>query len=225
MTQPTPRLVFVDLLRVDAVSTVGLGHRPGPHGQLGAWTNDEKGEEGVVLTFFRSTRAARAALKNLEWLNGYGRQIRNVDATWDLGKSRALRDFVLGCLSTPPPPNHIAHPAPRATLATFSGHWGGHTRGLDITKAGVAHESANAGCCYLDYAMTYRIVSTHGTITHGSAEFKVLSFHPGRPGDVTGIHVGDVGELKLDNGILRNELTRDYFCSNPAWGVGGACGA
>jgi hypothetical protein len=35
----------------------------------------------------------------------------------------------------------------KATLATFAGGWGGHGRGLSITKAGLGREGINSGCC------------------------------------------------------------------------------
>jgi hypothetical protein len=38
------------------------------------------------------------------------------------------------------------------------------------------------------------------------------------------LHLGDVGKLVLKDGIVTNTSTGDFFCSDPAWGVTGACG-
>jgi hypothetical protein len=43
---------------------------------------------------------------------------------------------------------------------------------------------------------------------------------------VRSLRVGDVGKPLLKNGIVTNTtLTDDFFCSAPAWGATGACGA
>jgi hypothetical protein len=72
--------------------------------------------------------------------------------------------------------------------------------------------------------MTFQIVSVSGTLTRARAAYRVTSFKAYEQGE-TVRHVGDVGRLLLRNGIVTNTLTRDYFCSEPAWGATGACGA
>jgi len=226
-TPPRPAVLFVDQLRSEDLSTGGLGgHRPGPHTQLGAWTSGRNGYDGVILSFFQSKHAARAARKNLEWLYDDGTVAANVVATWDQpSKPHALRKLVLACLRSTPT-QHTSHPAPPATLATFAGNWGGHDRGLRIAANGVGHENALASCCVRVYAMTYRILRVHGTITHATADIRVTAYRTFLPGNrPVKKPAGQFGKLVIDNGILTNKLTDDYFCSNPAWGVGGACGA
>ena len=72
--------------------------------------------------------------------------------------------------------------------------------------------------------MTFQILSVSGTLTHGTAVYRVTSFKRYEKGTRT-IHVGDVGKLLLRNGIVTNTLTGYYFCSDQAWGATGACGA
>ena len=112
---------------------------------------------------------------------------------------------------------------PPATLATFAGGWGGHTRGLSITSTGRGREDADDGCCTREYELTFQILSVNGTLTRATAFYRATSFKPYESG--MRLHVGDVGKLVLKNGIVTNTLTGDFFCSGPAWGATGACGA
>ena len=73
--------------------------------------------------------------------------------------------------------------------------------------------------------MTFRISSVSGTLTRATAIYHVTSFKRYKGADMRRLRVGEIGELRLRNGIVTNTLTRDYFCSNPAWGATGACGA
>ncbi len=72
--------------------------------------------------------------------------------------------------------------------------------------------------------MTARIVSVSGTLTHATADFQVTSFTRYDKG-IPRVRRGQRGRLFLRNGIVTNGLTRVYYCSNPAWGATGACGA
>jgi hypothetical protein len=67
-------------------------------------------------------------------------------------------------------------------------------------------------------------LSVSGTLTRAAAAYRVTSFKRYESG-VRRLRVGDVGTLLLRNGIVTNTLTRDFFCSGPAWGATGACGA
>jgi hypothetical protein len=71
--------------------------------------------------------------------------------------------------------------------------------------------------------MRFRILSVSGTLTRASVVYRVTWFRRYDRG-VRRLHVGEVGRLLLRNGIVRNKLTRDFFCSNPAWGATNACG-
>jgi hypothetical protein len=221
---PVPPALFVYALAHDDVSTwVGVGPRPRAHRQLGAWYGDGT-YQGIILSFFKSVPDARASLKTLAWLYG-GKRIRNVVVTWDQKPrpSRSVRNTVFGCLRSKAAGGPKRPPLP-ASLATFAGGWGGHTRGLSVTSSGRGSESANDGCCRRVYELTLQILSVSGTLTRATAVYRVTSFRRYDSG-VRRLHVGDVGKLLLRNGIVTNALTRDFFCSGPAWGATGACGA
>lgn len=221
-TPPTPPTLFVYPLGHDD----GSGPRPRAHKQLGAWYGDRT-YQGIILSFFKSVPDARASLKTFTEVYGYGgKLIRNVVVTWDQEPvpTRSVRKTVLGCLRSQPVGVPVAKQPPAATLATFTGGWGGHTRGLSITPTGRGQEETNSGCCVRVYQMTFQILSVKGTLTRATAVYRVTSFKRYESG-VRRLRVGDVGKLVLKNGIVTNTLTSVFFCSNPAWGATGACGA
>ncbi|MGH2976903.1 MAG: hypothetical protein ACRDKC_00805 [Gaiellaceae bacterium] len=175
-----------------------------------------------ALSFFRSVPDARASFKNLADTYG-GERIRNVVATWDQQrKARGLRNRVFGCLRPNGPPVSRRR-APRAGLATFAGRWGGHGRGLTIKASGSGGEFANASCCVRVYRLAFRILSVRGTLTRATASYRVTSYRR-YDNSVRKLRAGAVGKLPLTNGIVTNTLTRDFFCSDPAWGATNACG-
>lgn len=230
-TPPVPSALFVDALaHDDEATTAVLGPRPRAHRQLGAWLGGRR-YQGIILSFFTSIADARASLRSLASLNG-GVRLRNVVATWDLdapwpkkpAPSRTVRTTVLGCLRAGPARSTPPAPARPATLATFVGGWGGHTRGLAVTPSGRGNERADDGCCRRIYEMTFEILSVRGTLTRATAVYRVTSFRRYERG-VKMRRVGDVGRLLLRNGIVTNTLTGDDFCSDPTWGATGACGA
>ena len=194
-------------------------------GQLGIWYGKEAaGYEGIRLSFFENMRDARASRKSLVFLYG-GKLIRNVVVSWDQSTvpKRGLQQIVLGCLrakATPVP----RRATPQASLATFAGSWGGHTRGLSITADGRGAETTDDGCCTRVYQMSYQILSVSGTVTRATATYRVTSYSRSAP-EAPAVQVGQAGSLVLKNGIVTNTLTKVYFCSTPAWGATGACGA
>lgn len=220
---PVPPALFVDRLARDDLSTWGLGRRPRAHKQLAAWSGNRT-YQGIILSFFTSVPDARASLRTLASLYG-GKRIGNVVATWDQpGKpSRTLRNRVFGCLRSNAPPASRRR-APRASLATFAGRWGGHGRGLLIKPTGRGGEFGNASCCVRVYRLGFRILSVRGTLTRAAATYRVTSFRR-YDRHFKKLRVGEVGTLLLRNGIVTNRLTGDFFCSEPAWGATGACGA
>jgi hypothetical protein len=72
--------------------------------------------------------------------------------------------------------------------------------------------------------LTLRISAVTGSLTRATAVYRVETFRRYEPG-VRKLHPGDVGKLVLKHGIVTNTLTDDFFCSGPAWGATGACGA
>jgi len=203
---------------------------PRVHAKLVAWYGEKPngGYEGVTLSFLKNVHDARASFKRLVWPYG-GKVVRNVVVGWDQSSApkKSLQRTVLGCLraeagdgGTPAPKRSTPH----ASLATFAGYWGGHTRGLRITSGGRAVESASDGCCMRLYHMTFQVLSVSGTLTRATAAYRVTSFKR-YARLVPRLQRGHVGKLLLRNGIVTNSLTKDFFCSGPAWGATGACGA
>lgn len=180
----------------------------------------------VRLAFFRSPRDARTALGT--WFSLYGgRVIGNVVIGW-IGSPAptGLRELVVRCLmaASPTKGGGVPEPPPVATLATFVGMWGGHSRGLAITEQGGGAEGVNSGCCSPIYDLEFKILSVRGTLTRATAVYRVTSF-AGHDARFPDIPVGRTGELRLRNGILTNALTRVSFCSAPAWVSTNGCGA
>jgi hypothetical protein len=224
-TPPVPPALFVYALTRKAVSTWGVPQpRQRAHRQLGAWYGDGR-YEGIILSFFKSIADARVSLKSLAWLYG-GKLVRNVVVTWDQKSvpRSSVRKSVLGCLRSRFVGRPTTNRPPPATLATFAGRWGGHTRSLSITSAGRGREDADDGCCTRVYHLTFQILSVKGTLTRATAVYRVTSFKRYESG-VRMRHVGDVGKLVLNEGIVINNLTGDSFCSDPAWGATLGCGA
>lgn len=217
-TAPSPAAPFVYRFRSD---------RSGPRGQLGAWygKGGTSAYSGVILSFFKTIPAARTHLKSLY----AGSRIRNVVLEWDRPSvaGKGWPQAARSCLRTTPPAGGTpapTRPTPQASLATFAGYWGGHTRGLEITSDGGGVESANSGCCFRVYRVSFQILSVSGTLTGATAIYRITSF---KRFDRTFpmLQTGQVGKLRLKNGIVTNTLTKVFFCSEPAWGATGACGA
>src|SRR5262249_57838381 len=124
-----------------------------PHTQVAAWYGAGGEYEGIVLTFFKSPTDARASLKSLVGPYG-GKLVRNVVVSWAQKAlpRPAVRDAVIGCLQAASS-RAAPHAVPAASLTTFVGGWGGHTRQLSISPAGRGTEYADDGCCTRDYAM------------------------------------------------------------------------
>jgi hypothetical protein len=189
---------------------------------LWAFKGAKAGWEGINLSFFKTERSARGHAKSL-----YGRRmiVRNVvvvtetpAARWQKAVLACLRNGVPG--SIPPP-----RTPPKASLATLAGYWGGHTRGLRISAAGRGSEYASSGCCMRAYDLSFEILRVTGTVTRATATYRVTRFKRYPTFDSPIMHVGQVGELRLRNGVLTNRDSDDYFCSEPAWGATGVCGA
>ena len=192
-------------------------------GALYAYKGANGGWQGVTLTFFKSERGARAYAK----LVYYERHVivRNVIVATET-PAAPWQKAVLACLrSGVPEPLPRPRTSPKASLATFVGYWGGHTRGLRISAAGRGSESASSGCCMRAYDLAFRILRVTGTVTKATATYRVIRFKRYPTFDQPIMHVGQVGELRLRNGVVTNHESDDYFCSDPAWEATGVCGA
>jgi hypothetical protein len=174
------------------------------------------------LTFFKSDESARRYANSL-----YSRYliVRNVIVETETPASRWQKSVIAclrgGAARTMPP----LRAPPKATRATFVGYWGGHTRGLRISRAGQRSEYASDGCCMRAYELSFEILSVNGTVTHATATCRVTRFKRYPTFNRPTMHVGQVGELRLREGVVTNRQSEDYFCSDPAWGATGVCGA
>jgi hypothetical protein len=92
-----------------------------------------------------------------------------------------------------------------------------------IARDGRARESVDDGCCTRVYDLAFRILSVMGPVTRATAIYRVTAYS--RHNDGPRLRAGELGKLELRNGIVTNTLTGVYYCSDPAWGATGACGA
>ncbi|MBV8258867.1 MAG: hypothetical protein JO073_13720 [Actinobacteria bacterium] len=115
----------------------------------------------------------------------------------------------------------------RSPLTPLVGTWIGHTRTLQVTRAGTAREVVDDGCCTFVVALDLKLshprrvgretVAT-ATVVHVRVGDR-KSFPPGRKPP----RVGDVGTLRLRGQIVTDSLTGDIYCGPRA--RAGACGA
>jgi hypothetical protein len=195
---------------------------PAAGGTLSAYKGTKGSWQGITLTFFKTVERVRAYAKLLSYERPV--VVRNVM----VGTERAgapWQKAVVACLRggaprpTPPP-----RPVPKADLATFVGHWGGHTRGLRISADGRGREYADSGCCMRAYDLSFQIETVTGTIRRATATYRVTRFKRYPTFDTPVMYSGQMGELRLRDGVLTNRQSDDYFCSDPAWGATGVCG-
>jgi hypothetical protein len=117
----------------------------------------------------------------------------------------------------------------KATLATFAGHWGGHGKTLNITKAGLAREVINSGCCYLAVAMRFTLSEPHGTPRAAKATATVTAvrirdrswFSQANPAP----RVGQSATVRFRDGVISETLTRANYCGPSVNWIAGGCGA
>jgi hypothetical protein len=112
----------------------------------------------------------------------------------------------------------------RATRATFVGTWYGHTRLLKIKARGRAKESISDGCCDRVIALRLRLSHAHGSSRRASIRARVTAVQIYDPSESPPVHRGDVGRLKLRNGVISEPLTGTNYCDLKA-DRRGACGA
>jgi hypothetical protein len=108
-----------------------------------------------------------------------------------------------------------AHEA-TTTAGPFAGHWWGHTRGLDITRAGTGREFVDGGG-YRLITVRFRVLETKGSPRRAVARVKV-TFARADKEIMAELHrrpprVGQLGTLRLRNGVIRDELTNVTFCA------------
>jgi hypothetical protein len=118
--------------------------------------------------------------------------------------------------------------APQATLATFAGHWAGHTRTLVVRRDGVAKESVGDGCCDPVVNLRLRLSHPRGTTRRATVLARVTrvrvldasAFSKAHPAP----RVGESRRLHLRRGVITEPLTRSAYC-NREGSRRQACGA
>jgi hypothetical protein len=114
-----------------------------------------------------------------------------------------------------------------AKLTTFAGTWQGHTRGLRITRAGLASELIYSGCCHVGLAMRFRLSEPRGTSRAATATATVTSVRIPDETVLSPVHpaprVGQTKKIRLRDGVITETITGTKYCSPTAkhW----VCGA
>lgn len=115
----------------------------------------------------------------------------------------------------------------RATLATFAGYWGGHTRYLKITPGGSAKESIGDGCCHPLVDLRLELSHPRGTVHVASVAIRVTSVKVHDRNAYKGSYdppfPGQVSRMRLRYGVLTDPITRATYC-NEAQDRKGTCG-
>lgn len=114
----------------------------------------------------------------------------------------------------------------RATVDVFAGLWGGHQRSLRIASKGRATMRVGIGCCIRIIDLSFRLSRVRGTYATARARARITRvrvydktfFRRGRP------RVGQVGTLRLKNGIIVDPFLGGYYCDEAA-AQKSACGA
>jgi hypothetical protein len=116
----------------------------------------------------------------------------------------------------------------KVTLRTFAGEWQGHDRFLTITSAGRGAETVLDSCCQRAVTVRFQISKVWGTIERPLASAAVTYVHVYDPSDFTkqhpAPHVGQVGTLRIAQGVLYEPMAGDTYCNAKTEAVG-KCGA
>lgn len=218
-----------------AVSIAAVATLAGCGGSTGAPVKTQEPREVVVQLSAGAPAADSVGVHGC--LNQHpdlaGRWIGDRYATVQVGpQDNRAADTLIACLSTIPsvvPPLTLEplHPA-KATSATFSGTWFGHTRGLQIKPSGDGSESINDGCCYHIIDVSFRLTQFDGTpskaVARGTVTKVVVAdtaaFDRRHPAPV----VGETIALRLTNGVITDPLTDAQYCDSSA-DAKGTCGA
>ena len=114
-------------------------------------------------------------------------------------------------------------------LSAFASPWGGHDRGVRITATGRGSETIDSGCCFRAVTIRFRITSVRGTKQRPSARAVVTHVHVYMPSEFTKMypapHVGEVGTLRIVNGVLHEPLTGANYCGSGVNRIKAGCGA
>jgi len=104
-----------------------------------------------------------------------------------------------------------------APLNPLVGFWWGNDGGINIDPSGHGREQINHGCCRTVVWLRFRLVHTRGRPGKAVATVRVTVAHVERRAFVAVAHrppphVGQLGKLVLDHGVVTDELTTATFC-------------
>jgi alpha-tubulin suppressor-like RCC1 family protein len=146
---------------------------------------------------------------------------------WGLNDQGQLGDGTTETRFRPVSVRGIEKPATgRATVDVFAGQWGGHERGLRISRSGLAKMVVYLGCCTHVINLSFHLSRVRGTYSFARARARITHvhvftrgiLHPGPP------HVGDVGTVRLKGGIITEPFLGGIYCDVPN-ALRGNCGA
>ena len=105
----------------------------------------------------------------------------------------------------------------------------GHGKTLNITRAGVAREVINSGCCRLALAVRFRLSKPHGTRRAATATATLTGVRVGDRSWFSNAnpapHVGESATIRLRNGVITETLTRAHYCGPGVNWIKAGCGA
>lgn len=110
-----------------------------------------------------------------------------------------------------------AETARPATLATFAGHWSGHTRSLTISRRGRAAEAISSGCCDPVVNLDFRLSHPRGTAEDATALATVTAVwvrdRSAYSAKSPAPRVGERRLIRLRNGVITESLTGTDYCA------------
>jgi len=115
----------------------------------------------------------------------------------------------------------------RSLTGAFAGYWGGHDRGLSISRSGLASEEWLSSCCNVVIGLRFQLSNPHGTSQRATA-IATVSFV--RVRDKTYFtkadpppHVGERRTVRLNSHVITEPLVGATYCGRGA--AARACGA
>ena len=105
----------------------------------------------------------------------------------------------------------------RTKPGPFAGFWSGHTRRLEINPEGRGREIVDDGCCYRVITARFRFLHVKGAPTNAVATIKFTFVRVDKPAfaenHIRPFKSGQVGTLRLQRGVVTDDLTTVTFCA------------
>jgi hypothetical protein len=179
-------------------------------GQTGVGVTLGKGV--VTVPGLRATAVSTASMDTCAVLTDGGIKC------WGLNDSGQLGDGTTQKRFRPVSVRGIDKPATgRPTVDVFAGRWLGHERGLRITASGRGFMRVYISCCIHVIDLSFRLSHVRGTYSTARARAVVTKVHLFQWGSVTKArppHVGQVGTVRLKNGVVTESFLGEFFCDD-----------